>query len=584
MPKKDLWVETSDPDPAIIVGSAGSCDSMISNNSSASEMNDSGYDYLSVEEKECLMFLEETLDSLDTEADSGLSADETGTAESSKHPRTWPSRDVPKGLDLDNLQKHKKFEINGNKRVSGLVSIPTPGHHSLPRNVTVKSVPKTPNISLVEATGSNTDNPKDLPQICVTSWESPKHEIFNISNGQPRMTTQPKASDLESVVIPPPEPFQDHRQGYSKREQEPQFLNKDSQKDVESVLSPHFEVRSVDIAERYEGASIQPEPSPVKAGLERGKEVILKSLFPKANKKNYEQMMGVQENGQKPTLEETLLDSNFKQGPPTAPKPRKLPPNIILKTSRSNAVSLNIDPNHKIKVLSPANGRPRAATGDFSMEKVHSLQKEQERARREALEKLGLPLDNEKDPEDHVTKNSAYSKSRETFRNHSRENLHVDNITPNKKPDQEHGQVGGKGIYAAEKNTPGIKQANFKSNTLERSGVGLSSYISSSAEDQNIKNISSIGKMSFFDKITPNFLRNSRPRPASLGMGKDFVDLKENKMHNDDLEKNDKRRSYPFQHPSKLPRPPCVSVKITPKGAAEEHRREALKKLGLLKE
>ncbi|KAH0618900.1 hypothetical protein JD844_018432 [Phrynosoma platyrhinos] len=585
MPKKDLWVGTSDPDPATIVGSAGSCDSMISNDSSSSEMNDSGYDYLSVEEKECLMFLEETLDSLDTEADSGLSTDEAETAEPSKHPRTWPSRDVPKGLDHENLQKHKKIEINGNKCVSGLVSIPNPGHHSLPRNITVKSVAQTPNISFVEATGSNTDNPKDLPQICVTSWESPKHETLNISNDQPRTTTQSKASDLESVVIPPPEPFQDHRQGYSEKEQEAPFLNKDSQKDVESVLSPNFEViRSVDLVEKYETAATQLEPSPEKADIGRRKEVTLKSLSPKGNKKSFEQVISAQENDQKPTLEETLLDSSFKQGPPTAPKPRKLPPNIILKTSRSNVVSLNIDPNHKIKVLSPANGRPRAATGDFSMEKVHSLQKEQERARREALEKLGLPLDNEKDAEDHVTKNSAHSKSRETSRSYSRENLHVDNITPNKKPDEQHGQVGGKGIYAAEKNTPGIKQANFKSNTLERSGVGLSSYISSGAEDQNIKNSSSTGKISFFDKITPNFLRNSRPRPASLGMGKDFVDLKENKIHNDDLEKSDKRRSYPLQHPSRLPRPPCVSVKITPKGAAEEHRREALKKLGLLKE
>lgn len=38
MPKKDLWVGTTDPDPAAVVGSADSCDSMISNNSSQSEM------------------------------------------------------------------------------------------------------------------------------------------------------------------------------------------------------------------------------------------------------------------------------------------------------------------------------------------------------------------------------------------------------------------------------------------------------------------------------------------------------------------------------------------------------------------
>ncbi|XP_060628845.2 specifically androgen-regulated gene protein [Anolis sagrei] len=580
MPKKDLWVETSDPDPATVVGSAGSSDSMISNNSSSSEMNDSGYDYLSVEEKECLMFLEETLDSLDTEADSGLSTDE---AETSKHPRTWPSRDVPKGLDRENLINHRQIEINGNKSVSDPVDIPSPGHRSLPRNITAKSVPKTANISLVETTSSKSDNQKDLPQIYLTSWESPKNETLDISNDQVQTTTQSKVSDLESVVILPPEPFQDHKQSYSKRDQESPFLNKVSQTDVESVLPLHFEGRkSVDQVESYEAT--QQEPSLEKADLARGNEVTLKSVSPKGNKKSFEQMLDVPENDKKPTQEETSLDSSPKQGPPTAPKPRKLPPNIILKTSRSNVVSYNIDPNHKLKALSPANGRPRAATGDFSIEKVHSPQKEQERARREALEKLGLPLDNEKDLEDHVAKTSASSKSRETSRIYSRENVDTEDITHNKKPDQNPAQIGEEEIYAGDKNIPGIKQTIFKSTTLERSGVGLSSYICPGTEEQNIKNSSSSGKMSFFEKITPNFIRNTRPRPASLGMGKDFVDLKENKVHNDELEKNDKRRSYPFQPVSMLPRPPCTSVKFTPKGVAEEHRREALKKLGLLKE
>lgn len=40
------------------------------------------------------MFLEETIDSLDTEADSGVSADETDYAEHSNLPGTWPKRDV----------------------------------------------------------------------------------------------------------------------------------------------------------------------------------------------------------------------------------------------------------------------------------------------------------------------------------------------------------------------------------------------------------------------------------------------------------------------------------------------------------
>lgn len=61
---------------------------------SSSPQSDRGYDCLSVEEQECLKFLEDTLESLDAETDSGLSTEE---AEPSKHTRTWPTRDVPKG-------------------------------------------------------------------------------------------------------------------------------------------------------------------------------------------------------------------------------------------------------------------------------------------------------------------------------------------------------------------------------------------------------------------------------------------------------------------------------------------------------
>ncbi|XP_061488070.1 specifically androgen-regulated gene protein isoform X2 [Rhineura floridana] len=582
MPKKDLWIGTADPEPTAVVGSAGSCDSMISNNSGSSEMSDSGYDYLSVEEKECLMFLEETLDSLDAEADSGLSTDEAETVEPSKHPRTWPTRYVPKELDHESLGKHNKIEPKGKKYISGCVPvvIPSPGHHSFPRNINVKNAPQTPKVSLAEAINSNADDPKAFPQICLSSCGSSKDEIVDMPNDQSKMSTQLRASDLESVVIPPPEPFQDQKRSHPRSWQEASLLNKDA----ESGTPSHSEVkRNAGPVDGSETAAAQQELSPEKVEAATGKEAILKPVSPKSYKKSSDQITSAQENYQKPSLEESLLDSNFKQGPPTAPKPRKLPPNIILKTSRSNVVSLAIDPSHKIKVLAPSDGRPRAATGDFSMEKVHSLQKEQGRARREALEKLGLPLDQEKDP-DHVTKTATYLKPREAPRTNSRENVNVDNVTSNEKSDQQHVRVVWKESCPMDIDISGVKQVNFKSKTLERSGVGLSSCISSGSEDQNIKNSSSLGKMSFFDKITPNFLRSSRPRPASLGMAKDFVDLKENRMHKDELDKSDKRRSYPLQHPSKLPRPPCVSVKITPKGATEEHRREALKKLGLLKE
>nr|XP_056723417.1 specifically androgen-regulated gene protein [Euleptes europaea] len=583
MPKKDLWVGTSDPDPTTVVRSADSCDSMISNDSSQSEKSDSGYDYLSVEEKECLMFLQETLDLLDAEADSGLSTDEAEIAEPSRHPQTWPKRDNPIELDHENLGKHPKNEQKSKKSVSGSVPVtPSTGYYSLPRNVGVRKDPQTNKDALTETAGSNADDPKTLLQFHLNPWRSHKLGTEDISDDQPGKSTLVKTTDLETVVIPPPEPFQDQWRSHFTTGQESPLLDKDSCKDLAKGTPYHFEAkRNINTVEGCEARAAQQQLSSGKVEQAFGKQAVLRPLSPQPNKKITE---SAKDNYKKPTVEEFPLDSSFKQGPPTAPKPRKLPPNIILKTSKSNVVSLTVDSSHKIKVLSPSNGRPRAATGDFSSEKVHSLQKEQDKARREALEKLGLPQDKEKDPEDHRAKNSALSKSKETPRTSSMENVNTDNIAVNKKPEQQHNQAGEKGFRPMEINVPGIKQANFKSNTLERSGVGLSSYTSSGSEDKSIKNHSSFGKTSFLDKIAPSFLRNNRPRTASLGVGSDFTDLKENRMQNYEVEKSDKRRSYPLQNPAKLPRPPCVSVKITPKGATDEDRKEALKKLGLLKE
>ncbi|XP_063153537.1 specifically androgen-regulated gene protein [Candoia aspera] len=581
MPKKDLWVGIAEPDPTPIVDSASSCDSVISNNSSSSEMSDSGYDYLSVEEKECLMFLEETLHSLDTEADSGISVDEAEAVEPSKLPRTWPTRDVPKELNPEYLGKHKQTDTKANTSLSGSIPAVTlsPGHHSLPKNITAKNTVQASKIFVAEAAETNADDLKTLSQLHPTSWGSSKHGTLDIPNKLPEISTQGRVPELESVVIPPPEPFQDQRQSHLIIGHDPMLT--DSWRHAESGATSHYEFkRNRGIMEDYEARALQQELSPEAVETATGKESFLKSFSPKCNKKSSEQIISHQETDHKHILEESQLDSSFKQGPPTAPKPRKLPPNIILKTSKSNVVSLNVDPIHKIKVSLPSSGRPRAATGDFSMEKSYALQKEQGRARREALAKLGLPLDSEINPDDQVIKTSIYSKPRETSCTGSRENLNMDDITLNKKSVQQSDQIDGKEVQPTEISIPSVKQANFKSNTLERSGVGLSSYISSGSEGQNFKN----NKTSFLNKITPNFLRNNRMRPASLGTGKDFVDLKENKLHNVEQDKNYERRSYPLQHPSKLPRPPCVSVKITPKGATEEHRREALKKLGLLKE
>ncbi|XP_073323629.1 specifically androgen-regulated gene protein [Pagrus major] len=73
MPKSDTWPGGIGLEAMTGMESAGSCDSVVSANSSYS---DDSLEHLSAEEKACLMFLEETIESLDTEEDSGLSNDE----------------------------------------------------------------------------------------------------------------------------------------------------------------------------------------------------------------------------------------------------------------------------------------------------------------------------------------------------------------------------------------------------------------------------------------------------------------------------------------------------------------------------
>nr|XP_046238710.1 specifically androgen-regulated gene protein isoform X2 [Scatophagus argus] len=73
MPKSDTWPGGTGLETMISMDSAGSCDSVVSANSGFS---DDSLEHLSAEEKACLMFLEETIESLDTEEDSGLSNDE----------------------------------------------------------------------------------------------------------------------------------------------------------------------------------------------------------------------------------------------------------------------------------------------------------------------------------------------------------------------------------------------------------------------------------------------------------------------------------------------------------------------------
>lgn len=118
-----------------------------------------------------------------------------------------------------------------------------------------------------------------------------------------------------------------------------------------------------------------------------------------------------------------------------------------------------------------------------------------------------------------------------------------------------------------------------KSATLERSGLGLSSYMASTEADLGIS-----------AKQSPSHLRNNRPRPASLGSGKEFssAQAEGSQVAHAASKEPDSRRSLAApQHSGdsqKLPRSQGISVLICPRAENGDGRREALRRLGLLRD
>ncbi|KAM4587768.1 specifically androgen-regulated gene protein isoform 1-T2 [Odontesthes bonariensis] len=104
MPKSDTWPGGTGLETMNEMDSAGSCDSVVSVNSGFS---DDSLEHLSAEEKACLMFLEETIESLDTEEDSGLSNDEPDQL-------PYPGSLATKLVDLS--VSMSKSKLNGSQR------------------------------------------------------------------------------------------------------------------------------------------------------------------------------------------------------------------------------------------------------------------------------------------------------------------------------------------------------------------------------------------------------------------------------------------------------------------------------------
>uniref|UniRef100_A0A2K6UID4 Chromosome 1 open reading frame 116 n=1 Tax=Saimiri boliviensis boliviensis TaxID=39432 RepID=A0A2K6UID4_SAIBB len=594
MPERELWPAGTGSEPVTRVGS---CDSMMSSTSTRSGSSDSSYDFLSAEEKECLLFLEETIGSLDTEADSGLSTEESEPATAPRGFQALPiTQPAPQGGPEEIITQQGPAPKTVTESISSHPPEPQglglrSGSYSLPRNI---HIARSQNFRK-STTQANRRTPGE-PVRLVPELE--KEQVSQSSEpSQAPASPREAALDLDVVLIPPPEAFRDTQpeqcreaslpEGPGQQGHTPQLHTPSSSQEREQTASKAMSQKAKETGST--GCTQQPRPPP--------------AVLPQNVRA---------EDAPLPSGE----DPNTRLAPLTAPKPRKLPPNIVLKSSRS---SFHSDPQHWLS------RHTEAAPGDSGLVSSSSSLQEQRKARREALEKLGLPQDQD-EPGHHLSKPTSSIRFKETRAQRpspapaqaaaaipaagkplarapapapAQGPLPVKSPAPGNvaatksvpipipkapranspltppKPDS--------GLTLQESNIPGLRQMNFKSNTLERSGVGLSSYLSAE-KDTSPKTSTSLGKGSVLDKISPSILRNSRPRPASLGTGKDFAGIQVGKLADLEQEQSSKHLSYQGQSRDKLPRPPCVSVKISPKGVPSEHRREALKKLGLLKE
>ncbi|XP_077582333.1 uncharacterized protein LOC144203024 [Stigmatopora nigra] len=189
MPKSDTWLYGTGLETLAGMENASSCDSVVSG---LSAFSDDSLEHLSAEEKACLMFLEETIESLDTEDEREISNKEMGLLPT---PSTLASRlaDLSASMSktkLSGLRKHNSMETIREKVEHKHIQnylVPTPfvlasnSHQSKPN-------PK-PGIHLKKKSVSFTTNSSQKP--------TDPHVTFEL-NGLMPSTTKPKDSFIKN--------------------------------------------------------------------------------------------------------------------------------------------------------------------------------------------------------------------------------------------------------------------------------------------------------------------------------------------------------------------------------------------------
>ncbi|KAK9514941.1 hypothetical protein VZT92_025622 [Zoarces viviparus] len=590
MPKSDTWPGGVAMEPLSTVDSAGSSDSVISMNSGYSR---DSMEHLSPEERACLMYFEETIEALEVQEDSGFSNDEPESAfQAGTGVNGVPSlKSDASGKDQTSEPGSGVFSMEGRAEHHALNQTSEPQSSTAPA-ANMKD-PETSMSLIIPPKPPVTDTHNSSSELCVSKDEDGHLQIVPIASLCPDQSNE--ASEIDVGVIPPPSDFMDE---------------------------PGLPPQTQNVKDLPPSARIYHD--------EPGATVDLEQLRQRAFSKKTSVTQDPP--NQLPKLSLPALSPGLLMSPPeaaeprsppaVAPKPKKLPANIILKS-------------HKAAV---------AASDDNSDHSVPTSRLDPQRVHIEALRKLGLlPPEADSGP---ALSPSFSPKSRNSWAVplspiSPRPPPHTPPITPsytcvNSSPpacvplqspaaasspsaastapavqpaevlpaptgfsdsvgpplSDNEPSVGdaSEATVNAQVSTPPYtppalvkhltppKVVGVKSATLERSGPGLSSYMA--GQDSA--------------KAGPaRQPRKNRPRQASLGNQKDFASAgREGSPVGQATSKEPElRRSLPhnvFQHSAgdshKLPRSQGISVLICPRAENGGGRREALKKLGLLRD
>ncbi|XP_029363220.1 specifically androgen-regulated gene protein isoform X2 [Echeneis naucrates] len=533
-------------------------------------------EHLSAEERACLMYLEETIEALEVQEDSGLSNDE---------PESGPKVDDISSFKPDNFLRAE------NQDETSPESFPA----SAANMQNLMTQPKIPDTDTVTA-GKIPSSATQARVLCISTDKDGKPKIVLSTEACPDQSTN--ASQIDVGLIPPPSDFMDKPSLHA------------NPKESQDLLP------SAGIPCNKPGATIDLELLCQRASAK--KTSVSSSSTQEINMHPLElsHILSNSTNQISPPLEAAAPRSP----PAVAPKPKRLPPNIVLKSHKASGAGLEGSSGH---LVSPSSERM------LDPQKVHI----------EALRKLGLLKSDEEDsgpalspklsPKTRTSGGAPYfpiSSAAPHIPPVTPSNTSVSGPPPAFIPPQPRAALSPKANSAslilpapaafsdsvehfpsdnqlssaedvpqakvnAQVSTPPVRQLaipkiiGVKSATIERSGLGLSSYMVSQDYKETGKGVGGA--------LSPSQLRNCRPRPASLGSRKEFSSTQMEVLQpaSAKSQESKSRRSMPAYTPpqnsgdsQKLPRSQGISVLICPRSENEEDRREALKKLGLLRD